>query len=341
MDSLTHIVLGAATGEAVLGKKAGKRAMFWGAALATAPDLDVLLGIFLSDLDKIIFHRGITHSFFFIALMSPVYGKLISLIDRKSEVGWKSWSLLAFINMMVHALLDSFTSYGTQIFLPFSNNAVAIGSISVIDPLFTIPLIVVCVWLLIKPVSSPNRVRNTLIALGLSLAYLTATYINQQHMIQQFNKTLSEQSFTAEDMDTKPTLINNLLWRSIARDGDQYIILYNSLIDGTPPRVTDRVQGDHHLIEPYLGKQSIQRLIWVSEGFYQVEETETGYLFNDLRFGRVAEFSGDDTPYAFSYRVDYPADPEEDFIVSRVELQFDRDRERGSFRELWKNIRGK
>ncbi|MCB0468978.1 MAG: metal-dependent hydrolase, partial [Aequorivita sp.] len=42
MDSVTQIVLGAAVGEAVLGKKIGNKAMALGAIAGTIPDLDVL-----------------------------------------------------------------------------------------------------------------------------------------------------------------------------------------------------------------------------------------------------------------------------------------------------------
>ncbi|MBL6875624.1 MAG: metal-dependent hydrolase, partial [Chitinophagales bacterium] len=51
MDSITQIILGAAAGEAVLGKKIGNRAMLWGALAGTIPDLDVLGGFFLSSID--------------------------------------------------------------------------------------------------------------------------------------------------------------------------------------------------------------------------------------------------------------------------------------------------
>ena len=41
-----------------------------------------------------------------------------------------------------HGLLDSCTSYGTQLFWPFSDERVAWDTMSIVDPLFTIPLLV-------------------------------------------------------------------------------------------------------------------------------------------------------------------------------------------------------
>jgi inner membrane protein len=66
MDSLSQIVLGAAVGEAVLGRRIGNRAMIWGAVAGTIPDMDVLGKYFLSELDNLAFHRGISHSLSFL-----------------------------------------------------------------------------------------------------------------------------------------------------------------------------------------------------------------------------------------------------------------------------------
>lgn len=71
MDSLTQIVLGAAVGELALGRKIGNRAMIWGAIGGTIPDLDVLANPFMSDIEAMAFHRGITHSIAF-SLLAPL-----------------------------------------------------------------------------------------------------------------------------------------------------------------------------------------------------------------------------------------------------------------------------
>ena len=48
MDSLTQATLGAAIGQALLGKKIGGKAAILGAVVATIPDLDVALYLFYS-----------------------------------------------------------------------------------------------------------------------------------------------------------------------------------------------------------------------------------------------------------------------------------------------------
>jgi inner membrane protein len=65
MDSLTQIVLGAGVGEIVLGKKLGNRAFLWGGIAGTIPDLDIIGNLFMTELEALVFHRGVSHSFFF------------------------------------------------------------------------------------------------------------------------------------------------------------------------------------------------------------------------------------------------------------------------------------
>src|SRR5690554_7539050 len=85
MDSLTQIVLGAAVGEAVLGRKVGNRAMFYGAIAGTIPDLDVISSFFVDTVRALEIHRGITHSIFFSIVFAPIFGWIVSKIeDRKS-----------------------------------------------------------------------------------------------------------------------------------------------------------------------------------------------------------------------------------------------------------------
>jgi len=76
MDSLTQIVLGAACGEAVLGKKIGNKALLFGAIGGTIPDLDVFIGklFYTNEIDIMLFHRGFMHSILFSILGAFFFG---------------------------------------------------------------------------------------------------------------------------------------------------------------------------------------------------------------------------------------------------------------------------
>ena len=132
-----QIVLGAAVGEAVLGRKVGNKAMLYGAIAGTIPDLDVIANYFTDTVTAIEIHRGFTHSIVFAVLFAPVFGWLISKIEKKSPAAWQDWAWLMFWGLFTHPILDAFTTWGTQLFWPFDLR-VAFKNIFVIDPLYTL-----------------------------------------------------------------------------------------------------------------------------------------------------------------------------------------------------------
>src|SRR5688572_16776979 len=101
MDTLSHIVLGAAIGEVMLGKKIGRKAMLFGALANNFPDIDVLFAPFFHPVDALFIHRGITHSFLFVLLISPLLGWLFAQKyplpqENKKRNLWK-WICFFFV----------------------------------------------------------------------------------------------------------------------------------------------------------------------------------------------------------------------------------------------------
>jgi inner membrane protein len=99
LDSLTQIVLGAAVGEVVLGRKVGNRAMIWGAISGTVPDLDIIANAFMHPIEALAVHRGLSHSIFFAVLFPWVMGWLT---HRYYEADWYRsprviWTLRGFL----------------------------------------------------------------------------------------------------------------------------------------------------------------------------------------------------------------------------------------------------
>jgi len=140
MDSFTQIVLGIATAELVAGKKLQNKIFLYGAILGTLPDLDIVVGKFMNDVDGVAIHRGLSHSLFLFLFLTPLLGILISKIE-KGVIDFKKASWMVFLCLVTHVLLDMFTSWGTQILWPLEYRF-AFKTIFVIDPLYTIPLLV-------------------------------------------------------------------------------------------------------------------------------------------------------------------------------------------------------
>ncbi|MBM72105.1 MAG: hypothetical protein CL847_04920 [Crocinitomicaceae bacterium] len=100
MDSLSQITLGASVGEVILGKKIGNRAMVWGAVAGTIPDLDVIGNYFMTDLQGLLLHRGITHSLFFCVIGAFVFGTLVSKLYAS-----KHHKLIAITTKLIASLV--------------------------------------------------------------------------------------------------------------------------------------------------------------------------------------------------------------------------------------------
>ena len=96
MDSFTHLVLGAAIGEATLGKKLGRKAMLWGAVADTIPDLDVFGTNFCTDAEQLMVHRGFSHSILFVLVMAPILGWIVNNLYKHESTTWKNWAWLFF-----------------------------------------------------------------------------------------------------------------------------------------------------------------------------------------------------------------------------------------------------
>ena len=171
MDSVTQFALGATIGVATLSHKVGARkAAVAGGLIATLPDLDVLVR-FDDPVDQFILHRGPTHSLFVQTLAAPVIGEILTrIMPRLRDARWLTWASVWLI-LTTHALIDAMTIYGTRLFWPFWPDPVGVGSVFIIDPVYTIPLLVVVIWALAAGGSSPRLMRAT----GGALALTTTT----------------------------------------------------------------------------------------------------------------------------------------------------------------------
>jgi inner membrane protein len=276
MDSLTQIVLGAAVGTAVLGRKVGARAALWGAAVATLPDLDVLFS-YGDPVRDFTFHRAESHSLFWLTAVSPLLGWILATLNRRAKANFRDWWLLTWLALITHALLDAFTVYGTQLLLPFSDYPVGVGSVFIIDPLYTVPLLVGVIAALWLRTRDPDRaLRWNAAGLALSTLYLGWTVAAQSHVEGVVHRTLAATPLAHARALVTPTPFNSLLWRVVVMDDGGYHEGYYSLLDD-PPRVDlRRHASDTALLEPVRAEWSVQRLAWFSKGFYRVSEAPAG-----------------------------------------------------------------
>jgi inner membrane protein len=276
MDSLTHVVLGAAVGTAVLGRKVGPGAALWGAACGTMPDLDVLVpyGDPVSDFT---YHRAETHSLFWLTLVSPALAWLLARLERRAGASFREWLALAWLGLVTHPLLDAFTVYGTQLLLPFSDYPVGFGSIFIIDPLYTIPLIVGVAAALRLRAKDPARAwRWNAAGVAVSTLYLAWTLAAQSHVAGVVQRTLANADLDAARLLVTPTPFNSLLWRVVIMDESGYQEAYHPVLDDGAAFEPVHHPSERALLDSLQHQWSVRRLVWFTKGFYAVAERPAG-----------------------------------------------------------------
>ena len=283
MDTVTQIALGATVGEATLGRKVGWRAPVWGGLCGLLPDLDVLWP-FADPVSAFTWHRGYTHALAVLVLATPIVAWAAVRIHPATRPFRRGWLLLAFLALVTHPLLDCFTVYGTQIFLPFSDLPVGWSTIFIIDPAFSVPVIlgVLAALVLSRERGLGHRLNHAGLALG--VAWLVLTLVIKAHVDRVAGDSLPA---GVTRYLTTPSPFNAVLWRVVAMTADgRYLEGYYSLLD-LEPRVSFVSRADgHERLEPLRSEAAVARLIWFSRGFFSARELGSGEIvLSDLRMG--------------------------------------------------------
>jgi inner membrane protein len=285
MDSLSQIVLGASVQGAVLGKYQGRKAYIYGAILGTIPDLDVILN-YGDPVSNMTYHRGFSHSLFVLAALGLSGAWLISRYHQ-----WRGiplpysagrLALAMTLALTTHPILDSFTVYGTQLFWPLQEplqiTPISIASMFIIDPLYTLPLLIAMIFGFIKGRKLAvfkrgflaNYQRLALIMLMVSSSYLLVS-LGLKYQAQD----KAEQTLAAADIDnivrikTMPVLPTILMWRTLAEDNQHRLIeLRGSVLDKRLPEYRYLTKyADSEPIKaslPTASKSYATRLDWFS-----------------------------------------------------------------------------
>jgi inner membrane protein len=312
MDSLSQLALGAAVSVAVMGRRTAVwKAALWGGVLGTLPDLDALIDHGNPVLNMVL-HRAETHALFWQSLAAlPLAAGLAWWTDRQRSTAapapapagapagkgsFPAWLLTVWLVLVTHALLDAMTVYGTQLALPFSSQPVGLGSIFIIDPLYTLPLLVGLAVALSR--RGPAGGRWNLAGLVLSTAYLGWSAGVQQHVAGLVQAQLAGRGagVTAERVLVTPTAFNTALWRIVVMHPTHYEEGFYALADRGRVVRFNAYPLDPGLVREVQGLDSVQRIAAFSRGFFRVDERAGVVRITDLRMGQ-------EPAYVFSFAV--------------------------------------
>ena len=287
MDSLTQIVLGAAVGEIMLGKKLGWKAQVLGAIGGTIPDLDILANLFTdNELTRLLAHRAYTHAWFMQIFLALPLGYISSKID-KINYGFKHYFWFWYLAFFTHSLLDAFTAYGTRLLLPFSNELVAFNVVSVVDFFYTLPFMLILLICLFIKRNNPLRLKVAYTSIIVSTLYLGFLTIIKTDLHFKFKEKLVSENINYQELSTNPTILNGFLWNGVVKAKDtiycnEYSIFQEKKMDNFVAFAQNK-----HLSKGFEG-EVLDALLWFSNGLYVLEkEKENTLNFYVIKWGRM------------------------------------------------------
>ena len=285
MDPLSQGTVGAAFAQSTANKNNIFKIGVIGFLAGLAPDLDVLIR---STNDPILFleyHRQFTHSLFFIPFGSLIVALLIFPLVKRS-MSFKLVYLASLMGYATHGLLDACTSYGTQLFWPFSNERVTWNNISIIDPLFTIPILIF--------VGTAIKTRKRLFsffAIGWVTFYLSLGFVQYERALSAAVELAHSRGHNAERLTLKPSFGNLILWKSIYQHEEKFYVdairtvRLSTWCSGENIRMFDYQQHLPDLDEDSQQKKDIERFRWFSQDYLGFDEEKN--LVTDVRYSMI------------------------------------------------------
>lgn len=305
MDSITHVALGAITGEALAGKWLGKRALFLGAIAQSLPDIDFVAAFFLSPTDNLLAHRGFTHSFLFGVLATAACAAGSQRVLRARNVPPGRWVLFWGVGIFIHLLLDACNAYGIGWFEPFHDKRFSIHLLFVADILFSLPLGVGLIALMTLSSKNPTRRLWIIASLTATALYFAYAVYNKSVVNEATRDALADQGIEAKRFFTTPTPANTWLWFVVVEDDSGFHITHRSTFDNRAMDFTYFPQ-QRQLLKGLGETDDVDNLLEFSQGYYTIAQRGDTLLFNDLRFGQIAGWADPKAGFVFHYYLNYP-----------------------------------
>jgi inner membrane protein len=315
VDSLTHIAIGACIGELFLGERIGKKAMLYGAVAAILPDIDFITSLWLNTADGLLAHRGFTHSFLFAFLVIPALALFFRKRHLAVHVPIKTWLVFMGTEIFIHLFLDAFNAYGIGWYEPFSHYRVSFNVIFVADPFFSVWPGIAAVCLLLMNRNSNKRRAWAKFGLVFSSLYLSYCITNKFKIEKDSRYAFIHQSIHYNRYFSTPAPFNNWLWYIVAETDSGYYTGYRSVFDKTDQISLRYFSRNDTLLKPFYGQKNLQKLIRFSQGYFTVELSKEGVVFNDLRFGQIMGWQNPDADFVFQYYLQLPGANQ--FLVQR------------------------
>ena len=289
MDSVTQAVLGAGIQGALLGRVQGRRALIYGAALATVPDLDVLMR-YPDPVSLMTYHRGFSHSIFVLTGLAALLTWLIRKYWPQAPYSGRRLFLTLWLVLVTHPVLDAFTVYGTQLFWPLALIPESWAAIFIIDPVYTVPQLAAVLFAIGFGMTLTAR-RLLAAALVFSTAYLGFGLAGRISAEDRVREAMQGQGIAVSELRAVPMPFNTLVWRVIAKTADgHYYESVNSLFDREPPEWL-RQPLNLDVAQALADVPLHQRLRWFTDDWLRYDVIGDVLVVTDLRMGMAGHYT--------------------------------------------------
>lgn len=286
MDPLSQSALGAIAPQALATPAKQRAAALLGAVAGIAPDADVFIDSPTDTLLFLEYHRQFTHALAFIPVGAAIVALLLYAPFRR-QLRFRECYLFCLIGYATHGLLDACTSYGTQLFWPFSNHRVAWNNVSVVDPLFTLPLLTLAIAAAIF-----RRRGLALAGLGWVLVYLLIGVVQNQRAEAAGAALAAARGHQPSRLTAKAGFANLLVWKVVYQhDGRYFVDAVRTGLDAThcPGGSVPALDIDRDL--PWLQAttqqaRDVERFRWFSDDYIAMDPYAPDRVI-DIRYSVV------------------------------------------------------
>lgn len=301
--------MGAVIGEAVLGREQGRRAWFWGAIIASFPDIDVAFKYLFTPAGAILFHRGMTHSILVCTLLVFAFGYLLNRLYG-NEKTYRGWRKLAAWGLFSHIFIDLFNSYSVTLFWPL-NIRVVFDSMGIFDILFILPFIVAFISFLFLRKKVWTRKKVAIVAICVATVYLGFTSINKLSVEHTVRKELRAQGEDIGKVRAAPLPLTNFMWMVVAEKKDGSGFWQTSVTTLHKEKLKySFVPKNSEWGSSFEDDREYKRIKRFSRGFYAITNDSLGNkYFCDLRFPSF-DFFGSSSPISAVVKYELKIDSE-------------------------------
>ena len=338
MDSLSHIIIGAAIGEVFLGKKIGRWGMLLGAIAKSVPDFDLFLTGLTDPRAYMCDHRAHTHSLFIEVLYAiPISWLLVT--SFKQKVPFKRMLFFMLACLWGHSLLDWCTNFGTQLLLPFTNENYSLNTLAIVDLLFTLPMLAL---VLIAVFYKKNTARRNMLAraaLIYCFAYLGLTFINKLQAETMVEESLAKNNISVTNHMTNPTMLNNVLWYGVGSNDSSIFIGEFSLLHKQNPVTWHSYPRNQYLMQQCKSKRDVEIIRWFSDPYTIAQANGDTLNMYAAKFGRTNMLESElQKSIVFHYKL-YQSNGKEMMGIEQANEKNMNFKE--SFADLWERICGR